>query len=53
VIVVQLSEPLGGAVLATVHEVQIKILANDHVAGLLSFKQSTYLVKEGKIRYIT
>ena len=49
VIIVQLSEPQGGAVLAKVHKVQIKIQANDHVAGVLSFKQPTHLVKEGKI----
>lgn len=43
-----LSNPKGGATLSDMNSVKIVILANDYVAGVLTFEKTSVLTKEGK-----
>ena len=47
-ILVELELPQGGAVVGPASSVTVLIAANDYVGGLLSFTQTTHLVKEGE-----
>lgn len=49
VLVVQLMDPLGGAVLGSQNIVNVVILANDYVAGVVGLASSSYIAKEGRI----
>ena len=46
-ILVELREAGGGSVIGAFNAVTIIVMANDYVAGLLSFSQTAYLVREG------
>ncbi len=48
-IVVQLRQPEGGAEIGPDSQVTILVMANDNVAGLLGFQDTSYLVQEGTI----
>lgn len=46
-ILVELTNPAGGAAIGQFDHVTVIVKANDHVAGLISFSKTSYLVKEG------
>lgn len=45
---VQLTNPTGGSTLSSLSSIRIIILGNDNAAGVLSFEETSILVKEGK-----
>jgi len=51
-LVVQLMQPEGGVLLDARNKVNVVILANDYVAGVVGFTSSSYIAKEG-ITYVT
>ena len=48
-IVVELSDPRGGATIGTNSSVLVIITASDNVGGVLYFTQTSYIVKEGQL----
>ena len=46
--IIQLSDPLGGALLDSRDRVSVVIQANDYVAGIVGFTASSYIAKEGQ-----
>lgn len=47
-LVIQLTNPQGGALIGPSKHVNIIISANDHVAGILGFQTSSYIAEEGR-----
>ena len=47
-ILIELYNPTGGSELGLNSQVNIRILANDYVAGVLKLSMLSYIVKEGK-----
>jgi len=47
-ILVELTNPEGGSAIGQFDHVKVIVKANDHVAGLISFSKTSYLVKEGR-----
>ncbi len=50
-LMIELYNPIGGSRLGPNSAINITILANDHVAGILSFQTLSYIVKEGECTY--
>ena len=48
VVLIELYNPTGGSELGLNSQVNIRILANDYVAGILKLATLSYIVKEGK-----
>ena len=49
-ILVELIDPQGGAAIGQFDHVTVTVKANDHVAGVISFSKTSYLVREGRLR---
>lgn len=47
-VVIELTDPQGGALLSDDYRLTIVIMANDYVAGLLGFTKTSYLINEGE-----